>query len=182
MFGSKLTLTACCHARQTAAPDHDGAGIPYDLPFARGLDPCGSPVQGRDQHLAFAPNDADRDLIAMAMQREIDARSGQAQITDRHFVDEGRQPRIAQPDFAVSRIEFEPERGLHQREGGRGGPCLRRAGDRIERRPTPAVTGGVNPRMDGEACAGEEKGAAEAPGLFNGMAVQSDGLSVVSSV
>ena len=44
------------------------------------------------------------------------------------------------------------------------------------------VTGGVNPRMDGEACAGEEKGAAEAPGLFNGMAVQSDGLSVVSSV
>ena len=32
------------------------------------------------------------------------------------------------------------------------------------------VTGGVNPRMDGEACAGEEKGAAEAPGLFNGMA------------
>ena len=44
------------------------------------------------------------------------------------------------------------------------------------------VTGGVNPRMDGEACAGEEKGAAEALGLFNGMAVQSDGLSVVSSV
>jgi hypothetical protein len=45
-----------------------------------------------------------------------------------------------------------------------------------------SVTGGVNPRMDGEACAGEEKGAAEAPGLFNGMAVQSDGLSVVWSV
>ena len=46
----------------------------------------------------------------------------------------------------------------------------------------PAVTGGVNPRIDGEACAGEDRGAAEAPGLFNGMAVQSDGLSVVSSV
>ena len=45
-----------------------------------------------------------------------------------------------------------------------------------------AVTGGVNPRIDGEACAGEDRGAAEAPGLFNGMAVQSDGLSVVSSV
>ena len=43
------------------------------------------------------------------------------------------------------------------------------------------VTGGVNPRMDGEACAGEEKGAAEAPGLFDGMAIQNDGLSVVSS-
>ena len=35
--------------------------------------------------------------------------------------------------------------------------------------------------MDGEACAGEEKGAAEAPGLFDGMAIQNDGLSVVSS-
>ena len=28
------------------------------------------------------------------------------------------------------------------------------------------VTGGVNPRIDGEACAGEDKGAVEAPGLF----------------
>ena len=44
------------------------------------------------------------------------------------------------------------------------------------------VTGGVDPRIDGEACAGEDKGAVEAPGLFNGMAIQSDGLSVVSSV
>ena len=38
----------------------------------------------------------------------------------------------------------------------------------------PRVTGGVNPRIDGEACAGEDKGAIEARGLFNGMAVQSD--------
>src|SRR5579864_2808829 len=37
------------------------------------------------------------------------------------------------------------------------------------------VTGGVNPRIDGEACAGEDKGAVEAPGSFNGMAIQSDG-------
>jgi NADPH-dependent 2,4-dienoyl-CoA reductase/sulfur reductase-like enzyme len=44
-----------------------------------------------------------------------------------------------------------------------------------------AVTGGVNPRIDGEACAGEDRGAAEAPGLFDGMAIQNDGLSVVSS-
>jgi hypothetical protein len=44
------------------------------------------------------------------------------------------------------------------------------------------VTGGVKPRIDGEACAGEDKGAVEGPGLFNGMAIQSDGLSVASSV
>src|SRR6266404_825454 len=29
------------------------------------------------------------------------------------------------------------------------------------------VTGAVNPRIDGEAGAGEDKGAVEAPGLFN---------------
>jgi hypothetical protein len=45
-----------------------------------------------------------------------------------------------------------------------------------------AVTGGVNPRLDGEACSGDDKGAVDAPGLFNGMAIQKDGLSVVSSV
>src|SRR5258708_7695180 len=48
--------------------------------------------------------------------------------------------------------------------------------------PSPNVTGAVNPRIDGEAGAGEDKGAVEAPGLFNGIAIQSDGLSVVSSV
>jgi hypothetical protein len=34
------------------------------------------------------------------------------------------------------------------------------------------VTGCLNPRVDGEACAGEDKGAVEAPELFNGKAVQ----------
>jgi hypothetical protein len=48
--------------------------------------------------------------------------------------------------------------------------------------PEASVTGGLNPRIDGEACAGEDKGAVEAPGLINGMAIQSDGLSVASSV
>jgi hypothetical protein len=48
---------------------------------------------------------------------------------------------------------------------------------------TPAsVTGGVDPRIDGEGCSGDDKGAVEAAGLFTGMAIQSDGLSVVSSV
>src|ERR1700687_4731983 len=31
---------------------------------------------------------------------------------------------------------------------------------------SPLVTGGVNPRIDGEACSGEDKGAVEVPGLF----------------
>ena len=39
----------------------------------------------------------------------------------------------------------------------------------------------VNPRIDGAACAGEDSGAVEAPGLFNGMASQSGGLPDASS-
>jgi hypothetical protein len=50
-------------------------------------------------------------------------------------------------------------------------------------RPTAhGVTGGVDPRIDGEGCSGDDKGAVEAAGLFTGMAIQSDGLSVVLSV
>jgi hypothetical protein len=55
--------------------------------------------------------------------------------------------------------------------------------------PVGVVTGGVDPRIDGEGCSGDDegcsgddKGAVEAAGLFTGMAIQSDGLSVVSSV
>jgi hypothetical protein len=47
-------------------------------------------------------------------------------------------------------------------------------------RQASSVTGCLHPRVDGAACAGEDKGAVEAPGLFNGIAVQ--GLSVASSV
>jgi hypothetical protein len=43
------------------------------------------------------------------------------------------------------------------------------------------VTGGVNPRIDGAGWTGEKRPSRRF-GLFNGMAVQIDGLSVASSV
>jgi hypothetical protein len=45
-----------------------------------------------------------------------------------------------------------------------------------------AVTGCVNRRIDGEACAGEDKGRSRPLDLFNGMAIQGDGLPVASLV
>ena len=57
------------------------------------------------------------------------------------------------------------------------------SGDRRSGAPSHSPRyGGVNPRIDGAACAREDKGAVEAPGFFNGMAIQSDGLSVILSV
>ena len=43
------------------------------------------------------------------------------------------------------------------------------------------VTGCVDRRIDGEACAGEDKGRSRPLDLFNGMAIQGDGLPVASS-
>jgi hypothetical protein len=51
-----------------------------------------------------------------------------------------------------------------------------------ERRAEAGVTGGVNPRIDGAGWTGEEKGPSRRFGLFNGMAVQIDRLSVALSV
>jgi hypothetical protein len=48
--------------------------------------------------------------------------------------------------------------------------------------PAGPVTGCVNRRIDGEACAGEDKGRSRPLDLFNGMAIQGDGLPVASSV
>jgi hypothetical protein len=54
---------------------------------------------------------------------------------------------------------------------GRNHP-VRATGRRSSHCRSNPVTGCVDPRIDGEAvCAGEEKGAVEAPGLFNGTTI-----------
>jgi hypothetical protein len=70
-----------------------------------------------------------------------------------------------------------PEEGNGFASNRNQSPC-----PRISSGPAFPVTGGVDPRIDGEGCSGDDKGAVEAAGLFTGMAIQSDGLSVVSSV
>src|SRR5215472_11907331 len=75
----------------------------------------------------------------MAPYPQVHARGGQLQVVQYDLVEEFRQPRIAQPDLALERIEFEPEAGFEQRKRRGAGPGLWRAGDRIERRPVPAL-------------------------------------------
>src|SRR5665213_1962662 len=86
--------------------------------------------------LAVGAQYLERDLVAMAANPQVDAGWTKPQITQHHFVEEGRQPRIAQANFAALGVEFETECGFQQRERRRAGPCLRRTGHRIERRTT----------------------------------------------
>src|SRR5579862_8096925 len=77
----------------------------------------------------------ERYRVFVAPHPQIDARGTEPQIAQDHLVQKRRQARIAQPDLALERIELQAERGFQQRERRGAGPGLRRAGDRIERRP-----------------------------------------------
>ena len=71
----------------------------------------------------------------MPAQHQVHGRLAKTKVAKRHFLEERRQPRLAQQDFVAVRIEFESEGRLQERKRRARGPGLRRAGDRIKRRP-----------------------------------------------
>src|SRR5688572_17981099 len=76
----------------------------------------------------------------MAAHLQVYARSTDLKIAQDHLVEKIRQSWIAQVNLVRLRPKLQAERRLNQRERRRGGPGLRRTGDRIERRPAPALT------------------------------------------
>src|SRR6267142_331969 len=52
-------------------------------------------------------------------------------------MEERRQTRVTQANFATLYVKFKPERRFQQRERRCARPCLRRTGHRIERRSAP---------------------------------------------
>src|SRR6202790_4656560 len=90
----------------------------------------GKSVRQHDRHLDLAARTQhlQRHLVAVTVNTEIDARRPKLQIAQQHFVEEGRQARVAQPNLAALGVKFEPEGGFQQREGRRTRPGLRRAG------------------------------------------------------
>ncbi len=94
-------------------------------------------VRQHDRHLNLAApaQNLERHVIAVTGNAKVDRRGPELQLAQDHLVEESRQPRIAQPDFAARHIELEPQCRFQQREGRRAGPGLRRTGYGIERRP-----------------------------------------------
>src|SRR6266481_9944441 len=88
---------------------------------------------------AARPQDLERNVVPVAADLDVDARTAELQIAQRHLIEERRQPRIAETHFVMSRIEFQSQGCLDQRERGGARPGLRRAGDGIERRPAVAL-------------------------------------------
>src|ERR1700694_2413462 len=81
-----------------------------------------------------------RAILAMPANPEVDARGPQSHIAEHHFIEERRQPRIAQADFATLRIAFETQRCFEQGKWRGARPCLRRAGNGVQGRSTPFFT------------------------------------------
>src|SRR5215203_1229267 len=99
---------------------------PYDPPLSMRQD---------DRHLNLAAGayHLERHLAAVAANPKVDTGGAEPQITQHHFVEKSRQPRVAQADLAAPDVEFQTEGSLQQAERRGTGPGLRRAGDGIER-------------------------------------------------
>src|SRR5271170_7863481 len=93
-------------------------------------------LRGEDaRHLDIAadPGGIEGDGILVTAHPQIHAGGAKLQIAQDHLVEKRRQLRVAQADFALERIELQPQRSFKQRERGRARPSLRRAGDGVER-------------------------------------------------
>src|SRR5262245_66542302 len=110
------------------------------LGFARAcpVAPASSRIERRDLEFAVRVEHLHRDGIAAALDRNVGTRVVNADLAQDHLVEEGREMRIAQPYLPRGGVDLEAEGGLQEAERGGGRPRLRRAGDRIERRPAPA--------------------------------------------
>src|SRR3981081_4329746 len=99
-------------------------------------------MRQHDGHLDMAARSQDlkRHLVAVAANPKINARRSQSEVTQHHVVEERRQARVTQPNLAALGVEFKPKRRLQQCERCRALPCLRCAGDGIERRPASLFT------------------------------------------
>ncbi len=108
---------------------------------SNGVVPVGAGGAVHDRHLQLAVTlqDLHRHVVGMATDLEIDARLLELQVAQHDMVEEGGQARIVQADLVGHGIELQPERGLDQRERRGARPGLRRAGNRIERRPAAAA-------------------------------------------
>src|SRR6266567_4616350 len=80
----------------------------------------------RDLGLSAPAQDFQRDLAAMAAEIDVDARLIELQVAQHDLVQERRQARIDEADFARGRVEFESERRFEQRERRGARPGLRR--------------------------------------------------------
>src|ERR1051326_8411569 len=132
-------------ARRAASSDHWAA-----MPRTAGRSRRGEPAAPRasaggasnqaDLHVAGPATDPQRNLaVGLAMDHEVCARISELEVRQRDLLEERRQAGIAQANLVAGDVELEAERGLHNPERRAAGPGLRRAGDRVERRPAAAA-------------------------------------------
>jgi hypothetical protein len=97
--------------------------------------PVSESLGDHDVDVAIAVEQGDADVVRVALDHEIDARSADLQRADREAFEARRQDRPVEHDARVQRVDLEAEAGLEQQEHRAGRPRLRCACDRIVRRP-----------------------------------------------
>jgi len=85
--------------------------------------------------VARAPQHLHGDVGVVTTDLQLDYSLAQAQSRQSQLIEEIWQHRTLQANLAVAMVKRETERGLKKSEGGRRSPCLRRAGNGIERWP-----------------------------------------------
>src|SRR6185437_12504057 len=91
----------------------------------------------RNGNLAPGPHNLEcKRVVGTTPKSEIGLSITDAHTLDCNVVQKSRQSWVAQSQRGFMRIKFKPEAGGQQPEWHRTGPCLRGAGNRIERRAT----------------------------------------------
>ena len=85
------------------------------------------------------PQNVDRNIRSVALQEDIDTGFANAERANDDPIQKVRQRRSPKADLLRVEIELEAQTGLQQRQRRSARPGLRRAGDRIERRPLAGV-------------------------------------------
>src|SRR5262245_40991616 len=91
-------------------------------------------MRQHDRHLDLAARaqHLERDLPVMAAKPQVDAGCAELEVAQHHLMQEFRQLRIAQADFAARRVKLQAKGCFQHGECRAARPGLRRAGDRIK--------------------------------------------------
>src|SRR5205823_5431353 len=120
-------------------------------------------LDAADLDLAVAAENVDADVVAVAQQLKVHDPASDAQVADVEFPEEGGQDRVRETELSLGAagLDGEPEAGLDEEKDGRGGPGLRRAGDRVERGPLAGAAGEAAEELGHAVEVHEEAGVEE---------------------
>ena len=130
-------LPAAAHSRDTEAKPESWAGREVNLCrhalAYRNTAGRSSLFDHDDFDIAFATDQADADIVRMALDQKVNRPGANAQSVDPNLFEPRGQYGPEQADLMARGVDGQAQAGLQEQKHRAGRPGLRRAGDRIER-------------------------------------------------